>query len=322
MLHFSLTGVVLKGLLWHYADGTALKSIIENRVFWASSPGFMNDLNELLSGSQLLQEVFREEKGKLEADEVVKLEQLISGNGLRANRFILSACADGDSLTMWRAYGRAAVSYAIAIDASVPLRPRAQSSDDTHPNPSKTYYSELEDVAADGTPFMLYNPDQTFFDGSEWQSVVYDEAAQKQMVLEVFESLKTSVKKEIDSKARGESRIFMHQWFALDSLYHIKHHGFQDEQESRILTEVHPSWKFVLYRPGPFGLVPYVELGIPQKNEFAPDGKQKMDLLPIRSISIGPTPYRDEAKASLQQFLDFYGYHDVEVYTSEIPYRN
>ena len=264
---------VLTSLLWHYADGTALKSIIQNRVLWASSPAFMNDLNELLSGSRMLQDLLRNEKEELGADEKARLEELIRGDGLRSDRFILSACADGDSLTMWRSYGRAAVSYAIAVDRSVPLQPRAQSNATGHPNPTPTYYSEWEDEAPDGTPIMTFDPDQTYVEGEKWQDVIYEKDTQASMVKHVFESLKRSVKKELSSKAKGESKIFMHNWFATEPLYQIKDHGFRDERESRILMTVHPSWKFVLYRPERFGLVPYVEIGCPSEDEFDNHGR-------------------------------------------------
>lgn len=110
-------------------------------------------------------------------------------------------------------------------------------------------------------------------------------------------------------------------------LNRIKDSGFSDERERRILAQVSPHWKYVLHRPGRFGLIPYVELGlpvggtIPSHRSFRPDGRPEMKRLPIRQINIGPTPFPEEARFGLQQLLNFKGYDDVKVGVSRIPYR-
>lgn len=45
-------------LVWHYTDGAALMNILARNELWAGSAAFMNDTNELLSGSIQLRKHF------------------------------------------------------------------------------------------------------------------------------------------------------------------------------------------------------------------------------------------------------------------------
>jgi len=53
--------------------------------------------------------------------------------------------------------------------------------------------------------------------------------------------------------------------------------------------------------------------------EFSPvddDGK-----LPISKIWVGPTPHQELSKLSVKSILNTYGYEEVKVEISKIPYR-
>jgi hypothetical protein len=101
-----------------------------------------------------------------------------------------------------------------------------------------------------------------------------------------------------------------------------KDSGFADEREVRILVDLNPHWKFIKFRESQFGLVPFIELSTSADADdpgFVPAGVPSR--LPIRHIMVGPTANPVAAKLALRLFLDNAGYGDVEIGSSEIPFR-
>jgi hypothetical protein len=157
--------------------------------------------------------------------------------------------------------------------------------------------------------------------------MVYEPDEQKRILAKALSELRQA-HDEVRRESAGTSLDFMRKQRSLfNQSNRIKDYGFRDEQELRVFAEAAPSWKYVLHRPGRFGLIPYIELGLPKggasgrNRDFSDGGPQMMDRLPIRQINIGPTLFPEEAKFGLLQLLSFLGYHDVEVSVSPIPYR-
>ncbi|MEV8085015.1 hypothetical protein [Pseudarthrobacter oxydans] len=320
-------------LVWHYTDGAALMNILAKNELWAGSAAFMNDANELLSGSIQLRKHFEDQRSILSESVVEDLEEYIPEVRARSrDSFILSASSDGDSLTMWRYYGRDQVSFAVGLDRSQPLVPLARLEAASHPNPSPDYYADMYDVDKDGqivehpdgSPAVIFDPDSLIIEGGQWKPVVYEQAEQSKFITEIFETLRQGVEKRNSSPEDGRLRFWLYPYFMNETLDLIKNEGFRDEREERIIVWLNPDWKFVFHRTGPFGLVPFVKLTSlrgenvdPSEDRFA----TRSGKLPIREIRIGPTPYSAEATASLKQLLGFHGLHDVKVTHSEIPFR-
>ena len=317
------------GLVWHYTDGAALMNILAKNELWASSAGFMNDTNELLSGSILLRNYFEEQRAVLAEDVMEGLEKYIPEVKERTRHsFVLSASSDGDSLTMWRYYGRDQVSFAIGLDRSERLVPLARLKVDTHPDPPVGYQDDRyerdengEIITDEGGPVVIYDPDWLVIEGGGWKPVVYKPKEQAKIIADTFEELRKGV---VRPSEPGKLTIWLFPYLMNESLDLIKNAGFLDEREERITIWPNPDWKFVFHRPGPFGLVPYVKLtSLGGDNDDVNEERfaTAPGRLPIREIRIGPTPYSSEAIASLKQLLGFHGLHDVEVSYSEIPFR-
>jgi len=309
-------------LVWHYTDGLGLNGILKNNVLWASSAAYLNDFKELVSGSDRLKEVWELDEY---ADVREELEKSLEGfKTPREEHFILSACENGDSLTMWRYYGKDEVSFAVGLDRDVPLEVRAQSEGDSHPFPPPGYV----DGPRDPNGQLEFDPDQDGQSIEGWDPMVYERDEQEDIVAQALSKLRDALEVAKQDRSTFSFPFLMEQLSLLGQLNRIKDNAFRDEQELRTLAEVSPAWKYVLHRPGRYGLIPYVELGLPKggtkgrKRNF-PDngGPQEMERLPIRQINIGPTPYPQEARFGLLQFLGFLGYHDVKVEVSSIPYR-
>jgi hypothetical protein len=320
-------------LIWHYTDGAALMNILANNELWAGSAAFMNDTNELLSGSIQLRKHFEDQRTALPEYVIEGLEKYIPEVRERSRHyFVLSASSDGDSLTMWRYYGRDQVSFAVGLDRKESLVPLARLKEDRHPNPPADYYDDMYDKDANGDvltgpdtgPVIIFDPDSLIIEGGAWKPVVYDPAQQGRIIAEIFEELRKGVEKRSSPSEPDRHWIWLFPYLMNESLDLIKNSGFQDEREERIIVWPNPDWKFVFHRPGPFGLVPYVKLtslgGVNDdvhEDRFATEPGR----LPIREIRIGPTPYSAEAAASLKQLISFHGLHDVKVSYSEIPFR-
>ncbi|ASN20124.1 hypothetical protein [Arthrobacter sp. YN] len=321
------------GLVWHYTNGAALMNILEKNELWASSAAFMNDANELLSGSLQLRQYFEEQRSSLPSQTVRDLEAYIPDTRNRdRDSFVLSASSDGDSLTLWRNYGREHVSFAVGLDESVPLVPIAGCLDNQHPNPSPGYYDGMYEVDVDGSvlehpngaPVVVDDPDRVLIECSVWKSVVYDRDDQKQLIGKVFNNLRAGVEERRGRSEESRRTFWLYPYLMNEDLEIVKNVGFQDEREKRVVVWLNPDWKFVFHRTGPFGLVPYVKLTSLEGAETEPyetDYVTAPGRLPIREIRVGPTPYGAGAVRSLKQMLDFQGFHDVTVSYSEIPFR-
>ncbi|MFZ3416352.1 MULTISPECIES: DUF2971 domain-containing protein [Arthrobacter] len=309
-------------LVWHYCDGAALKNALNSRVLWASSAAYMNDSKELMSGNEVLADRLREVQTEFpELQAQALLDTVGTYSSSRESKFILSASNDPDSLTLWRYYGREQVSFAIGLDRDVDLHVQPQNLRDAHPFPPSGYYDGPRNP--DGT--LELDPDRESENADPWVDVIYDPSDQEAFIKEKLDRIIDELQTPNGGQQKFRFRRFFAHMALQSALSTIKDSGFRDEKEARIIAEVTPSWKYVLHRPGRFGMIPYVELAAstppPRSKAETDEGDGLPARLPIRQINIGPTPYPEEAKFGLEQLLSFLGYHDVKVAVSEIPYR-
>lgn len=313
-------------IAWHYTNGPGLISILSGHSLWATSSWFLNDKEEVALGAQRIGEQIRSRTDADFADELVKqLQDEAWQPGLAAGHFyILSASASWDSLAMWRLYGGARESYAIGIDATRPLSILANHPGLTH---------------APG----LYLRHQT------WQPVRYGADDQRALVDEVLDNLPERLGRFRDafgpSRAGEPGTSPLQDPFSLpepiradlqdlmddlqQALLLIKHEGFIDERETRysVVLVAGPESsdaasveaRLLHYRSTAYGMAPYLRLtGSPDSDSAIVDDPAP---LPIKAVSISPSPNGEVATASLSQLLAAHGYDDVPVLRSGIPFR-
>jgi hypothetical protein len=87
----------------------------------------------------------------------------------------------------------------------------------------------------------------------------------------------------------------------------VKEPSFAEEREWRLLV-IDERTEHVLFRAGPSGPVPYIELTLPEPS-------------PVREIVIGPAPERELRRRGVEQRLAHRGYLDVGVRESESSLR-
>jgi hypothetical protein len=304
------------GLAWHYTDANGLLSIVASGKLRASSAAYMNDPGEMEFGQRLLSEHFKLRLPDLKEWQVEQLK--FAGIDRRSSphsSFLLSAAQDGDLLTLWRYYGVESVSYSIGLDTTASLMPIATRPGDTHPNPSPTYQRDAHTDLGDGD-WDYVDPDHAFAYGGRWKEVKYVLSPTDEPIQAEFDKT-LAMLKEPEPGSRRVPFILLD--LGVSPTNYWKDAGFVDEREIRATWWVQPNWKYVAFRPGRFGLIPYIDVAESQQGEAIDFGATTR--LPIREITIGPTPVARQAKYALESLLDTHGYHGVQIRQSVTPFR-
>ncbi|TFD08215.1 hypothetical protein [Cryobacterium sp. TMT1-66-1] len=303
-------------LVWHYTSTAGLRGIVTSDSIWATSAAFMNDANEMKTGVNALKSTFAQMEGSLsEADrDLVSKSSLLRGSSV-FDSYLVSASALPDLLTLWRGYGTGQVAYAVGLDRARRLVPREQIPGDEHPCPPPGYRDgEVEEI--DDRPVRLYDSDSVFVFGGEWKDVKYVSTTgtpdHERQIRDFIAQRKAAIERGaflIDVGPNVDGPI-----------NHEKDDGFIDEREVRVIVGLNPVWKFVKFREGRFGLIPYIEMAAGAANaEYALNDTPMR--LPIDHIKIGPSPDPESALRALRAFLDSHGYGSTEISASSIPSR-
>lgn len=309
----------LDGTVWHYTTGAGLAGLVEGRVLWASAMAFMNDVDEVHTGLEVFKKLLATDPSavdeRIRGDFDAMVRDALTIDPYR--RYIACASQQPDSLTMWRNY-TAEVGYAVALDGTKPFLMRRQrqftesmiAALGIHDDNSK---QRLRDDSDAGSPEFAWTP------------VVYKPEAQHKAAWALLHDI------EAAAVARLEGRhIEKHELYAmLDAAMAVptfKNPAFEDEAETRIVCNAgaHVDRMYLKHRPGKYGMIPYVELGLPiDPRQELVDGPEQMGELPIKGVIIGPTRYQDAACMGVRALLRSHGYNEsIPVIASRIPFRS
>ncbi|MFI8413656.1 hypothetical protein ACIGB6_14475 [Paeniglutamicibacter gangotriensis] len=323
--------------VWHYTDANGLLGMVRDRSIWAGCTDFMNDEKEAIKGIELLRSRWgargTEASSNEEREEIERL--IASMESSKSRQYIVSASEQSDSLTLWRNYGREAVSYAVRLDPSVKLVPVPLSKywdkndwPDAPPDYLDPYIQEYEDSSGQLQQVLSEYPDMVHSrqrDG--WKKVEYIDANQVAIVDNVAKEILTPrVEKKQGLASLFETVILEMLWE--EQLTLIKDRGFHHEEEVRLhVYAISPEWRFVHYRATALGVTPYIVLteAVDQTEGDYRFGsvifEKKPRKLPILAIRISPTRYPELAEKGLRNILDENGYTNVEILKSEVPFR-
>ncbi|WP_160318916.1 DUF2971 domain-containing protein [Arthrobacter sp. ERGS1:01] len=304
--------------IWHYTTASGLDGILKNHVIWASSAAFMNDRQELSTGPELLVKLLDFYKNELDPRIVEDVLYLANATALtnRPKTFVSCACNDPDSLTMWRNYAGSEAGFAIGINGSIGLNIRKQRAFDESMmdgfQPPNAYESRASEVEAIGAEKF------------SWQPALYNLEAQAEVALHALRRFEKIATERLDGLNQSEAELDVMSETA-QALQVFKHPAFRDEKEQRIVcgTSPHLDGPFIKHRPGKYGIVPYVELGIPAPRQGSGDQglPERMNKLPIEAIIVGPTPYPKEAESGVFDLLQRSGYGEPPIRHSQVPFR-
>ena len=287
-------------IIYHYTDGKGAQGILESQSLWATHYRYLNDFSELVIFRKALANwrstFYREPQ---HVDRLLKgLLDIFCGDQGKPSEteaYIVSFCDDkGDRLSQWRAYGRGD-GYALGFDRT-----------------------ELEELKEE--EFKINWLDSIYID-----SVCYGDSEEMPEALipdlnKFIGLLKDQYKgSATDDNVTDDVLNEMFQLF-IKCLSRFKHKGFSEEEEIRLIVFL-PNLtsgrregdgrleKVIKFRASQNMLVPYIEL-------FG--GK---DTLPIKKIMVGPSPYVEIKKRSIQMLLKRKGINPGIVTISQIPYR-
>lgn len=212
--------------VWHYTSGWVLMQVLNNHLFWASSPQHLNDASEVKHGIGIIRDAFaramealRQEgdltQQRLRVIEKVMVSEVLDDryiNTVIKEIYYISASADDDSLTLWRNYANGD-GFAIGIDAGVEL-------------------------SADG---YVLDPDDEDTDPREdvppingWYRVHYTDQKKRMLADDFVASAIKDIRKtsaihlpELVSELRKQTLILAST---------MKHKAFRDEKEVRWMT--------------------------------------------------------------------------------------
>lgn len=295
--------------VWHYTDSAGALGIVHSGQLWASSILALNDTEEYLYGVKLLFDLVQKVSDSRriptpQKDFIQEVALLVAGSMPYRRFFVCCASEDSDSLSQWRGYG-GGVGYAVGID--VTEDGALDVLDETVP---KRRPSRSEMNGMDGT-FL------------SWAKVLYEPNEQEALLLQGL-SLLANTPDELIGVG------MMHPGSAAGVLSALtllcKHPSFRDEREVRMIASVPEGHPAVQFRPGRFGVTPYVRIvqlptGVEGVSPMLWRGVARQGRLPIAAVNVGPSPHAESAADGMRQLLVANHLGSIPLGRTDTPYR-
>ncbi len=274
------------GVFYHYTSGQGLLGIVSSNSLWMSDSYFMNDSSEVGHSVGIFEEAFDLLKpGDLTSDvwPVFQNAIRVMREQMQASRPLIFSMSTGkDLLNQWRYYGNDTVAYAIGFNSR-----------------------ELGEIMCDDN-VCTYAP--LLYDRWEAIQECRDHILRHRAV--VGRLLATHSLEDEDTANLIISSALAGRLFARAAF--LKHEGFKAEQEVRLIVDLasHANPEVFEFRSSKFGLIPFLRA-------YMPNGA----ILPIVKIVIGPTPYQEAARTSVELLLRKHGHENVSTEFSTVPFR-
>lgn len=291
--------------VYHYTDSGGLLGILQNHQLWASASHVLNDEGEVEYGLNVLRAAIDElhTDGTLPAGVTDRWNTIANSAAFAQSLqgcFILSASTDDDSLSQWRNYaGNDGFCIGFKCEQLYPEQAAESQRAKTFPG-----------LTTPGWLPVIYNPLE--------QLRIAKDVLRRSSRSEI-DALWDIVSEQIPTLPKSqEIAKHLENGFDLMRLQRLvacfKHPAFLDEREIRFVVTIRDSPR-VHYRQASGRLVPYVVL---HSNDRQQPSQQR---LPIASIRAAPT-VRNETTLVVTDMLRSFGYEDVKVDKSSIPFRS
>lgn len=273
----------LPEVLFHYTTQPGFLGIVKTHTLWAGKIHYLNDHTEYELALQMAKDILLELRPNADAERQVRIDCLLR-NIPRINLLnvcVASLTAEPDILSQWRGYSKEAGGYAIGFRSE----------------------ALLATCTAQG--YAL-------------KQCVYDGTRQRRMVVDLVER---SLAQDFNTKEGYVDRAnpytvvvlptggdFAYELARLAPL--IKSAAFMEEREWRLISTTPLQNRQLKFRPGASMIIPYHEFDL---------GKETANY--ISSVTLGPTPHQELAKAATNAVLSC-SHANVRVTCSKIPFRN
>lgn len=297
-----------EGPIYHYTDAAGLIGLVQNHAIWATESSGMNDPREGIYGMTALKAYEPPDEYRTEFTAV---REMLSTTFLE-EVYVACCTTRRDDVSQWARYTPwPNVGYCIGIDPKVSLG----------------VVSDEQPSSFDGYDRSTWT---TAARPSRWARVAYGQDGFDQLVAQYNLWHRDLTNAEPDGE--DEKSIFRFslinrvraQTSLLDITRLAKDEGFSAESEVRVVTTIGEPGKFVRNRASRYGVVRYVELaaGPVRRGFLARDDEDKdsWEHFPIESVTIGPSPFAERGKRSIELLLKENGY-DVPVHLSNARMR-
>ncbi|NEJ95262.1 DUF2971 domain-containing protein [Rhizobium leguminosarum] len=281
-------GEIYKGLeiprtLFHYTSAQGLIGILGEHKIWFSDATFMNDGSETTWGINLVTVAIDQLIADKPAEEKDAGEALKIevGRAMEALQPVIFCMSSRNNLlNQWRDYGKDVVPYSIEFDVQ-----------------------EFEKWGGKTFPIFL-------------TKIVYNYSFQQKLIRDLLTSIYMKTielrgSRQYFDEEEGQRLLRGAAVEIVSLITRFKNSSFDAEEEWRAIC-YRPQVANVVrkYRSSSLGVVPYYEW-------HATDEPKQ---LPIKSVTVGPSPYAQVSDLALKQFLADKGY-DVPTHYSTIPIR-
>ncbi len=267
---------------------------------------------------ELVQTHLKEVDADIRADFSFLVETALQNDRYRT--FIACASKEPDNLTLWRNYTGSEVGFAVALDGRKSLLMRRQ--------------RPVTEKMIDPLGFLEEEDKQLVRDQAAgvsgqfgWSPAVYFRAEQAKIAWEALRGIEAAALPQTEGT---EGTVLENDWlhaFANVAMAFptFKNTAFKDEAEMRIVcgAAIHADLMYLKHRTGRYGIIPYVELGLPEDPlRDLGDGPEPMGELPILGVAVGPTRYQEEAIVGVKELLRSHGHQTIAVIGSRTPFRS
>jgi hypothetical protein len=276
-------GIEIPTSLFHYTSAEGLLGILGTHTMRFSDAAYLNDGSESIYGLRMFSQAVDlvvADATEQEKDGAAQLKKGVEALMDAFQPIIFCFSRRNNLLNQWRDYGRDIIAYCIEFD--VP---------------------KLEDWSQRNFPVLV-------------SRVVYDPTLQANLLRELLQSILEKAREINPGRAITEEEGHHLIWSAavevIQLISRFKHPSFEAEEEWRAICYRNDLEDRVerKYRSSSLGVVPYYD--------WHQTGKAKQ--LPVKSVTVGPSPYGAVSDLALKQFLKDKGY-DAETYYSTIPIR-
>jgi hypothetical protein len=271
--------------LYHYTSSQGLLGILGEHKLWFSDAGYMNDGSETTYGvaiAKLVIDEFTETMSDHQKQAGEELKAHIDEAARYFQAVIFCMSARDNLLNQWRDYGKDIVPYSIEFVTT-----------------------ELELWRTRSFPIFL-------------SKVIYDQKFQKTLMHELLAAIYAATISLLGGRSEfEENEAKQHLISAATEIINLitrfKNPAFEAEEEWRAIAYRPDVEKRVKrkYRSSSLGVVPYYEWS----------AVEEPVLLPVRGVTVGPSPYAQVSDLALKQYLIDCGYGEIRTSFSIIPIR-
>lgn len=279
-------------LIWHYTDQAGFLGILTSGEIWTTDTLFLNDSSEV---TYAMSRIERALESKVPKADAVALNMFLSSmdQPFGPRTAVACFCEDGDLLSQWRGYGSPG-GYALGFDPR-PLLERWMTGQEGMLLPVK-YESDSIDEAANRWADTV---------AEEWSTAVGGDLAT------LLKGLDTVTDEAVEALAPAVWKFSK----SIGHLYWVaaqyKDPSFSEEREWRLITSLEKGDPSTLRtRASNTGLVPYRAVAF----------QEEPSTSPLRAVRVGPGLDRNQ-QVAVRGALRANKYRDVEVLSSEVPFR-